>query len=69
MSSFTLCRVCIHFNPANKTCVKAVTGASRGHIQHAQATTVRLDKNKCGIDAKWFVEIPKTDDVFDLLDM
>lgn len=27
MSSFTLCRVCIHFNPANKTCLKEVTGA------------------------------------------
>jgi len=59
MSSFTLCRVCIHFNPVNKTCVKAV-GPER-------ATAVRLDPKKCGIEAKWFVEAPKKDDIFDLL--
>ena len=69
MSSFTLCRVCIHFNPVNKTCVKAVIGASRGQIHHANAKSVRLDNKQCGIEAKWFVERPKTNDIFDLLDM
>ena len=60
MSSFTLCRVCIHFNPVNKTCVKAV-GPER-------AVAVRLDPKKCGIEAKWFETTPMVDDALDLLD-
>jgi len=66
MSSFTLCRVCIHFNPVNKTCVKAVTGASRGH---ERAVAVRLDPKKCGIEAKWFETTPRVHDVLNLLGM
>ena len=69
MSSFTLCRVCIHFNPVNKTCVKSVIGASPGKIIHQSAVAVRLDKDQCGVEAKWFTEFPKKDDIFDLLDM
>jgi hypothetical protein len=64
MSSFTLCRVCIHFNPVNKTCVKAVT-TTRGH---ERALAVRLDPKKCGIEAKWFETTPMVDDALDLLD-
>ena len=66
MSSFTLCRVCIHFNPVNKTCVKSVIGASRGKITHERAVSARLDNNKCGIEAKWFTEFPKKDDLLDM---
>jgi hypothetical protein len=61
MSSFTLCRVCIHFNPVNKTCVKSVG--------HERAVTVRLDPKKCGIKAKWFETTPMVDYVLDLLDV
>jgi hypothetical protein len=63
MSSFTLCRVCIHFNPVNKTCVKSVIGASRGH---ERAVAVRLDPKQCGIEAKWFAEASKKDDILDM---
>jgi len=50
----------------HKTCVKAVTGASRGQIHHANAKSVRLDNTQCGIEAKWFVEIPKKNDLLDM---
>jgi hypothetical protein len=65
-NSFTLCKVCIHYNPIKKTCVKSVAGATRGNLVHNPIWTVRLDEKQCGVEAKWFKEIPPQDEFFDM---
>ena len=49
-----MCKVCIYYNPAEKTCVRSVVAASQGKIHHNYAKFVRLDKNQCGPQGKWF---------------
>ena len=56
MSLSSLCKVCFHYNHAEKTCGRSVIAVSRGRIFHDYAKAVRLDKSKCGPEGKWFVE-------------
>jgi hypothetical protein len=61
MSMSALCKTCIYYNSAEKTCVRSIVAVSRGKVHHNYAKLVRLDKNQCGPDGKWFVAIPTKD--------
>ena len=79
MSSMSaLCKVCMYYNSAEKTCVRSIVAVSPGKIHHNYAKFVRLDKNQCGPQGKWYVEImgsdglsKKTilDDLFESIDL
>jgi hypothetical protein len=52
-----LCKVCLYYNPGDKTCGRSIVAASKGKIYHNYAKAVRLDKNQCGPHGKWFSEV------------
>lgn len=54
MSMSALCKVCIYYNDANKTCGRSLVAVSKGKIYHNYAKAVRLDKNQCGPQGKWY---------------
>lgn len=53
----TLCKVCMYYNSSDKTCVRSVVAVSPGKIHHNYAKFVRLDKDQCGPQGKWYVEV------------
>ena len=53
----TLCKVCLYYNPGDKTCVRSVVAVSPGKVHHDYAKFVRLDKTRCGPQGKWFEDI------------
>ena len=57
MSMSALCNVCLYYNSAEKTCVRSVVAVSRGKIHHNYAKFVRLDKDQCGPQGKWYLEV------------
>lgn len=54
MSMSALCKVCLYYNPGDKTCGRSVVAVSNGKVHHNYAKFVRLDKNQCGPQGKWF---------------
>jgi hypothetical protein len=72
-----LCKVCLYYNPGDKTCGRSIAAVSPGKVYHDYANLVRRDKNRCGPHGKWFTEIigkdglSKTpvDELFDSFDM
>jgi hypothetical protein len=68
----------MYYNHSDKTCVRSVVAVSRGKIHHNYAKLVRLDKNQCGPQGKWYMGVmgkdglsKKTilDDLFEDFDM
>lgn len=51
-----ICRLCLYYNHGEKTCGRSAVRVSNGKPQQDYATIVRLDKNRCGPQAKWFAE-------------
>ena len=58
MSLSALCKVCLYYNPRDKTCGRSVVAISNSQIHHNYAKSVRLDKNQCGPQGAWYAEIP-----------
>jgi hypothetical protein len=56
-----LCKVCLYYNSGDKTCVRSVVAVSRGKIHHNYAKFVRLDKDQCGPQGKWYMEVMGSD--------
>ena len=55
MSSLSaLCKICLYYNPGDKTCGRSLVAVSKGKVYHDYAKAVRLDKNRCGPQGKWF---------------
>jgi hypothetical protein len=52
-----MCKVCIYYNPIEKTCVQSVIAVSPGKIHHDYAKFVRLDQKRCGHKGAWFMGI------------
>jgi len=75
MSMSALCKVCLYYNHGDKTCGRSLVAVSNGKVHHNYAKFVRLDKNQCGPQGKWFTEVteePKktpVDDLFEDFDM
>jgi hypothetical protein len=59
-----LCKLCIHYNPIKKTCVKYIPTVKPP--KNNLAETVRLDEKQCGPQAKWFKSNPVEDEFFDM---
>ena len=49
-----LCKVCLYYNPGDKTCGRSIVSASKDVVYHDYAKSVRLDKTRCGPQGKWF---------------
>jgi len=47
-----LCKMCIHYNSKERTCVRSIVAKSKSEV----AKAVRYDPKRCGPDAKWFQE-------------
>jgi hypothetical protein len=58
MSLSSLCKVCLYYNPGDKTCGRSLIAVSKGKVYHDYAKAVRLDKKRCGPQGKWFDELP-----------
>ena len=72
MSLSTLCKVCFHYNPVDKTCGRSVVAVGKERVHHDYAKSVRLDKNRCGPKGKWFVgfsEKSPIDELFESFDI
>ena len=61
MSMSALCKVCLYYKHTDKTCVRSVVAVSKGNIHHNYAKFVRLDKNQCGPQGKWYLEVMGSD--------
>jgi hypothetical protein len=61
MSMSALCKVCLYYNHGDKTCVRSIVAVSQGKIHHNYAKFVRLDKNQCGPQGKWYMEVMGSD--------
>ena len=57
MSLSALCKVCLYYNHGDKTCGRSIVAVSKGQIFHNHAKSVRLDKNQCGPQGKWYEEV------------
>ena len=53
MSMSALCKVCLYYNHADKTCIRSVVAVNH----HNYAKSVRLDKKQCGPQGAWFHEV------------
>ena len=76
MSLSALCKVCLYYNPGDKTCGRSMVAVSKNKVHHNYAKFVRLDKNQCGPQGMWFTAeedhlSKKTiiDDLFEDFDM
>lgn len=58
MSLSALCKVCLYYNPGDKTCGRSLVAVSKNKVYHDYAKLVRYDKMRCGPHGKWFEEIP-----------
>ena len=45
----------MYYNQVEKTCVRSVVAVSPGKVHNDYAKFVRLDKNRCGPQGKWFL--------------
>jgi hypothetical protein len=54
MISPALCKVCLYYNPGDKTCARSVVAAAPGKVYHDYAKIVRYDPKQCGPKGKWF---------------
>jgi hypothetical protein len=43
--------------PGDKTCGRSFVAVSKGKVHHDYAKAVRLDKNRCGPQGKWYDEV------------
>jgi len=58
MSMLTaLCKVCLYYNPDDKTCGRSLVAVSKGKVYHDYAKIVRYDAKRCGPQGKWFAEV------------
>jgi len=57
MSLSALCKVCLYYNPGDKTCGRSIVAVSKGKVFHDYAKAVRLDKMRCGPQGKWYTEV------------
>ena len=79
MSSMSaLCKICLYYNPGDKTCGRSIVAVDKGRVFHDYAKSVRLNKNQCGPQGKWFAEVmgpdglshkSPVDELFDSFDM
>ena len=73
MSLSALCKVCLYYNPGDKTCGRSIVAVSKGKVHHDYAKAVRLDKMRCGPRGKWFEEIRDSkspvEELFESFDM
>ena len=51
-----LCKMCIHYNSKERTCVRSIVAKSKSEVFYDYAKAVRYDPKRCGPDAKWFQE-------------
>jgi len=51
-----LCKMCIHYNSKEKTCVRSIVAKSKSEVFFDYAKAVRYDPKRCGPDATWFQE-------------
>jgi hypothetical protein len=56
-----LCKICMYYNSAEKTCVRSIVAVSPGKIHPDYAKFVRLDKKRCGPKGAWFAPIISKD--------
>jgi len=64
-----LCKMCVYYVPANKTCVRSVVAVSKNVIHHDYARNSRLNPKLCGKNARWFVETPSKDGISPIKDI
>jgi hypothetical protein len=72
MALSALCKICLYYNPGDKTCGRSIVAVDKGKVHHNYAKFVRLDKNQCGPQGKWFEEISKKtaiDELFESFDI
>ena len=58
MSLSALCKVCLYYNPGDKTCGRSLVAVSKNRVYHDYAKLVRYDAKRCGPHGKWFAESP-----------
>jgi hypothetical protein len=56
MSMSALCKVCLYYNPSDKTCGRSLVAVNKGKVYHDLAKIVRVDGRRCGPHGKWFKE-------------
>jgi hypothetical protein len=78
MSMSALCKICLYYNPGDKTCGRSMVAVAKGKVYHDYAKFVRYDAKRCGPQGKWFEEIlgedglkkkSHVDELFDDFDM
>jgi hypothetical protein len=74
MISPALCKVCLYYNPGDKTCGRSVVAFAPGKVYHDYAKIVRYDPKRCGPKGKWFEplmgpEKTPVEELFDSIDM
>jgi hypothetical protein len=72
MALSALCKICLYYNPGDKTCGRSIVAVSKGKVFHDYAKAVRLDKTRCGPQGKWYDEISKKtaiDELFESFDI
>ena len=57
MSLSALCKVCLYYIHGDKTCGRSIVAIGNGKVHHDYAKAVRLNKNQCGPQGKWFDEV------------
>jgi len=63
MSLSSLCKVCLYYNPDDKTCGRSLVAVNKGKVYHDYAKLVRYDVKRCGPHGKWFTEVQGPNDV------
>jgi hypothetical protein len=54
-----LCKTCVFYSPALKTCKTSIVAVSKTRKFYDFAKSVRLDPERCGPDAKFFIKRPE----------
>jgi hypothetical protein len=57
MTLSALCKICLYYNPGDKTCGRSLVAVSKNKVYHDYAKLVRYDAKRCGPQGKWFEEI------------
>ena len=57
MSLSALCKICLYYNPGDKTCGRSLVAVSKGKVYHDYAKIVRTDAKRCGPQGRWFEEV------------
>ena len=58
MSLSNLCKICLYYNPGDKTCGRSVFAISKAKVHNDYAKSVRLDRMRCGPQGAWYAKIP-----------